>query len=399
MIGNISNKFIATTQKAIKKASAFASEAPKLKQPLVIDVFIKSDGNAKEKADKLFDTIQAKKLAKARKKYKKLEFSPAKSLKEAHKYSKKLGVARFELGENDQLEVINYLNEGFARFKNQHYGLAEVPLYVAYAENKPETLMWTRKKIGSFGINESNFGFNKINGSIQAKIDDIIDAFCERTENGVEIPGFYADKKDIDYIKKLVDDFCANPNNLNYGQKMELYTILDEMEDVVSEFVYETQNFAKRLFAQDDKFKSLDSAQKQELLDKILSSQTKTDAIANLSNALSKADETFGIKATNKKFSTLFHEMGHLQDYFEDRAPASGKFSETWEYPKELADWLDDEEKQNIAFSVSNYAITGPGEFIAETYAKLLSGESVPKKALELYKQMRGPRIPDIIEY
>ena len=41
--------------------------------------------------------------------------------------------------------------------------------------------------------------------------------------------------------------------------------------------------------------------------------------------------------------------------------------------------------------------MTGPGEFIAEVYAKLLSGEAVPIKALELYKQMRGPKIPDII--
>lgn len=399
MIGKIGNKITNTAQTISKRAISFASETPKLKQPLVIDVFIKSDGSSKEKADKLFDAIQAKKLAKARKNYKKLEFSPAKSLKEAHRYSKKLGVGRFDIGKNDQLEVINYLNEGFTTFKNQHYGLAEVPIYVAYAENKPETLMWTRKKVGSFGINENNFGVNNINRSIQAKIDDIIDAFCERTENGVEIPSFYADEEDINYIKKLVDDFCANPDSLNYGQKMELYTILDEMEDVVSEFVYETQNFAKRLFGQDDKFKKISQEEKGEWFNKIMSSQTKTEAISNLACALSKAQETFGIKATNKKFSTMYHEMGHLQDYFEDRPPASGKFSEAWEYPLALNEWLEDEEKQNIAFSVSNYAMTGPGEFIAETYAKLLSGESVPKKAQELYKQMRGPRIPDIIEY
>ena len=89
--------------------------------------------------------------------------------------------------------------------------------------------------------------------------------------------------------------------------------------------------------------------------------------------------------------------MGHLQDYFENRPPAKGKFEEASQYPLELAQWLEDEEKQNIAFSVSNYATTGPGEFIAEVYSKLLSGESVPTKAQELYKQMRGPRIPDII--
>ncbi len=68
--------------------------------------------------------------------------------------------------------------------------------------------------------------------------------------------------------------------------------------------------------------------------------------------------------------------MGHLQDYFEDRAPASGKFKNPDEYPKKLKDWLEDEEKQSIAFSISNYAMTDPGEFIAKVYAKLLSGEA-----------------------
>ena len=44
MIGKIGNKICNITQNAAKKASAFASEAPRLKQPLVIDVYIKSDG-------------------------------------------------------------------------------------------------------------------------------------------------------------------------------------------------------------------------------------------------------------------------------------------------------------------------------------------------------------------
>ena len=55
--------------------------------------------------------------------------------------------------------------------------------------------------------------------------------------------------------------------------------------------------------------------------------------------------------------------------------------------------WLKDENVQNIAFLVSNYATTGPAEFIAETYSKLLMGENLPKQVIELYKQMKNSRI------
>jgi hypothetical protein len=397
MIDKIGNKITQAIQKISRKASSCASEAPKLKQPLIINVFIKSDGSPKDTASKIFDSIENKRLSKARKKFKHIDFTPAKSLKEAHKFSRKLGVLTYDIGENDTLEVINYLNEGFATFKNQHYGLAQVPMHVIYRDMRPETLMSAIKQRGIFVINNVNFGVKTINEHIQAKIDDIVDAFCEITPDGVQIPDFYANSKDLAYIKKLIDSFNENPDALSYGQKVELYTILEEMEDTVSEFVYETKDFAKRLFAQEDKFINFSESQKQEHLNKILSSESKTDAIGYLANALAKVEETFGIKATNKKHSTLFHEMGHLQDYFENRPPAKGKFEEASQYPLELAQWLEDEEKQNIAFSVSNYATTGPGEFIAEVYSKLLSGESVPKKAQELYKQMRGPRIPDII--
>ena len=58
MIGNIGNKIISTTKKIARKATSFTSEAPKLKQPLIVDIFIKSDEGSHDKASKIFDFVR-----------------------------------------------------------------------------------------------------------------------------------------------------------------------------------------------------------------------------------------------------------------------------------------------------------------------------------------------------
>ena len=150
------------------------------------------------------------------------------------------------------------------------------------------------------------------------------------------------------------------------------------------------------LFALNDFMSDCSFEKKQAYLKKILESKSNNEARGELIDALAAEDETIRVQLSNKKFTTLFHEMGHLQDYFQTRVSAAGKFSSEADYPKALKEWLNDEEKQGIAYSISTYATTGPGEFIAETYAKLLSGDEVSADAINLYKKMNGPKIPNI---
>ena len=249
----------------------------------------------------------------------------------------------------------------------------------------------------SFIINNNVYGINQIDEQIQTKLNDIIDMFCEITDDGIEIPEFYSTESELKYAKKLIDAFIKNKNSLDYGQKNELFKILSDMYYNVYLFACKPKDFAKGLFARDDVLASCSLERKQKYLDRILNASTNAEATSLLTRTLAMNSESFRINISNKKFSTLFHEMGHLQDYFQERTPASGRYKSEDLYPESLKEWLSDERKQNIAFNISSYATTGPGEFIAETYSKLLSGDSVPKEAIDLYKELKGPKIPDII--
>ena len=59
-------------------------------------------------------------------------------------------------------------------------------------------------------------------------------------------------------------------------------------------------------------------------------------------------------------------------------------------YP-DLYNHLKDEETHNTALKVSSYAGTSIGEFVAETYAKMISGEKIPDDVMKLYKKYNGP--------
>ena len=96
------------------------------------------------------------------------------------------------------------------------------------------------------------------------------------------------------------------------------------------------------------------------------------------------------------QFNTIYHEFGHLQD-MQLRPPAKQKFKDESLYPKELKQWFADEKNIELANRVSTYAISGPGEFIAETYARALQGAKIADEVAELYKKLKGPSIPGVL--
>ncbi|MBQ4646533.1 MAG: hypothetical protein IJB79_04210 [Candidatus Gastranaerophilales bacterium] len=399
MINKIASQISISAKKFVGKTSNFSTNNPIAKKPLEFDIFVKSpkESDSLDLFDKVVYFIEDLKIRKAKKEYQKIDFVPAKTLQEAHKFASDIGVEEVTLGESDTLEVLNYINEGFVGFKNAHLGLAEIPRRVRFIEDDEKTLMSANATFRTFNINKNIFGINQIDSQIQKRLDDVIDSFCDVTNDGVEIPGFYGTEKEIAYAQNLINLFRNDKNSLNYGQKVELLSILSHMKFNVSLFAYRPKEFAQKLFARPDILQNSSPFQKQELLERITNAPTDFDALMEFSRILRDYQENFKIRTSNEKFSSLFHEMGHLQDYYQDRVSASGMFKSSEFYPEELKKWLDDKEKQKIAFSVSAYATTGPGEFIAETYSKLLSGDSVSKEAIELYKRMNGPKIPDII--
>ena len=59
-------------------------------------------------------------------------------------------------------------------------------------------------------------------------------------------------------------------------------------------------------------------------------------------------------------------------------------------YP-DLYEHLTNKEIQATAGKVSSYAQTSIGEFVAETYAKMIKGDPIPEDVLKLYKKYNGP--------
>ena len=61
-------------------------------------------------------------------------------------------------------------------------------------------------------------------------------------------------------------------------------------------------------------------------------------------------------------------------------------------YP-DLYEFLKNQEIQQTAGKISGYAQVGIGEFIAETYAKMIAKEQLPEDVIALYKKYNGPKI------
>jgi len=139
---------------------------------------------------------------------------------------------------------------------------------------------------------------------------------------------------------------------------------------------------------------------------------------------------------------TLYHEIGHLQDFAKNLKELDVKYwklpsiKECWNDAKEgkkhvntaevehvdnrwrgltykgfkelfekspdkfkkkypdLYEFLTNQQTQQTAGKVSGYAQTSIGEFIADTYAKMIRGDKLPDDVIALYKKYNGPAIP-----
>lgn len=95
---------------------------------------------------------------------------------------------------------------------------------------------------------------------------------------------------------------------------------------------------------------------------------------------------------------TIAHELGHLQhrkntDFktFKALCLYNNIHKDTPQETKALIDLFKN--SQDIVEEVSEYAKTSPNEFVADTYAKMITGQEVSKKVLDLYKKLYGPEI------
>ena len=95
--------------------------------------------------------------------------------------------------------------------------------------------------------------------------------------------------------------------------------------------------------------------------------------------------------------------MGHLQDqYAKKDSHISRPFKTEFNWRRETfklspdkrnKEFKNNKASQETAGKVSNYSKTSIEEFIAETYAELISGQKLSDDIIALYKKYGGPEV------
>ena len=325
-----------------------------------------------------------------------IEYKEAKTLQEAITYGQeKLKVNLYMCFEDKDLDIINWINEGLTNCAKKYKSKFRMPKFVNYAqEESSKTIagVYTNKNSEINGLMTFNKGFfEKIDDEIKDLINSAIKAKTIK-QNGSDL------ELRTDYFSEqfnaLLKKYSHNPASLTFKEKMELYGCFDELYRAQKNFLdfpaAQIENMSKMLFGDEEIkidghtieeiYNSTQEEQEYFLRTFLISTNLRTNK-----NALIYIDKC-------DSFETIYHEMGHLQD-MTPRVKAKGKFENPEEYPQELKDWLKNAQYQKIAGIVSDYAKSGPGEFIAETYAQIISGKYVNSKVMELYRALSGPVI------
>lgn len=335
---------------------------------------------------------EAKKLAEH------IDFKKAETIEEAINFGKKnLGIKKYIGFQSNDVELLNWINEGLVNVSNKMKGKAKMPKGVGcYGKCNDGTLAGITKEEGTkfpkfLVVNK------KVFNNIDNKIDEQLNWLKEEdiiVDKGGGLFDFNG-LLDCDSTSRLVTEIGKYKNGefKTLNEKINFYESIKVLEDTINAVNEAPLNIIKKLLKNE---KILEGMKKEGFM-------TNLDEIKKLSKdeqtaLLGKVHEKIGFSVAydvnaRDSFHTIYHEMGHLQDTVK-RVEAESFFNyEHSKYPKELNNWLEDDKKMQLASRISPYACAGPGEFIAETFALLVKGEKVADDIMGLYKELNGPLI------
>lgn len=455
-------------------------------QPQKPDEFVKQGGEEKKKklstgakvgigagflatAGLIAFLVMKGKVSEAKQLAEHIEFKPAQTLEEAIKFGKEhLGIKSYEdFGAND-LDAINWLNEGFVNVSNRMKGKLRMPKQILFTDdqnilgehslagvvsdsNLPQEL---KKYSGSFFLNKKFFSdpIEAVNNDFKKALKH---GYFEKTEDGkIKVNSLFAPETG-DMLIDIIEDFQREKS---FNSAVRVSVAIENMRNAVNAYTKNPLEVIQSLL-KDEKnismFKeagintSLNDIKNLSLKEQIeirktmtalLKEQNEASYVNNLIGSdkqyaeklvekgfLDKAETIKEIETnklaeiikyteeyTGKKekfypielcideldksspFATVYHEMGHLQD-MKPRCLTTAKYNYDYsKYSQELKDWVDNDDNIRIASRVSGYSTSGPGEFIAETFAKLVEGRKVSQEVKDLYRKLGGPELPNI---
>lgn len=334
---------------------------------------------------------EAKKLAES------IDFKPAQTIEEAIEFGKKhLGIRSYTGFEAKDIEVINWVNEGLVNTSNKMKGKLRMPKDIVYTEDLGETTL--AGVVTEKGEYEGWFGINKkIFDNVDKSITEVLDVLKEG--NWIEIKnnclsGCYRLKKQS--VQPLAEQFEKyQAGSLSFNDKIDFWNSLSVLRNTTSSLKYSPFNFIKQSLAIPEIKTICENKGLVTNLENIKA--MTTDEQFNLLKEILTLNQGVRIQfdVNNKSaFSTIYHEMGHIQD-MTPRCLTTDKYNYDYsKYSDELKAWVDNQENMQIANRVSEYASHGPGEFIAETFARMIQGNKLPDEVLALYKKLKGPDVP-----
>ncbi len=380
----------------------------------------------------------------------KIDFKEAKTLEEAIKFAKEtLGIKEIDKGFS--LEALNTANKGIVDVSNAHKGKLFIPTRLGYKEAKKEsTLAYVvrdieSKHFGDLVINKRYFDEQFLNKQIEKGLYSEDKKIFDIYKNG-DVQSFYKSGAAYAFPKDgfldLVEKYYKDKTSLSLSERQTLFYSLLQMQDAAS------MTHRNPIATLESIIKKLSKVLKANNINIDLTEvkkMTTEKQIEYLENTVSKL-ESLGAHLTvdcgeANPSSIIYHEMGHLQDYAKNLKELDLKqwrfnLGEIWEQAKhktrtgedisrtnidevnnhwgsikdeyfknlmeknpkkfqkyypEFYEFLTNQEIQQTAGKISEYAQSGIGEFIADTYADMVAGKKIPKDVLDLYRKYNGP--------
>lgn len=353
-------------------------------------------------------------------------FKTAETKEEALKFTKEtLGIK--DVDKDITLEGLNFINKGIVDVSNANKGKVFLPSKIKWEDSADDFIAYVCQDVGSkdfaqLSINRRFFNESFLDKSLKEhfyfkdgkKMFELDDRGYPRVMlNGGFIPRM--DNQTATLLKKYYD----SAERLTIDEKRILLSIREEMDNRANVINRSPISFLKKNLSLFEE-KGL-TVPLEELSKKSKKEQTKfcKEIIKNLVND-KKTPLYFRVKYTTP-IDTIYHEMGHLQDFglnlkkldLADLKNGSEKVVDRWgtvytkdledlynskpaefkEFYPDLYEFLTNNEIQETAGKISSYAQTGIGEFIAETYPKLIKKEKLPEDVIKLYEKYNGPKV------
>ena len=172
-------------------------------------------------------------------------------------------------------------------------------------------------------------------------------------------------------------DSCAGSMN-SYGTLSISRTQIEETKEAIKEFLNKTTNeeTAKEFIQKLNKKNNFGNWQ---------------NFFVGIVNKNPEIAKKFSKDVSTSTFSTIYHEMGHLQHTVNTNVNlvdlGEGKYADLFK------------NSIDTAKKISDYATTDPTEFVAETFSKLctqkqIGGQLLDDDVMELYKKLGGYMLP-----